>query len=96
MCDARDHAAVYVLLIEDYMEVNDGTKKSYATVPFGSQRCTGGQMSLALYAKGVLAMHFAFDEFAHIIWEVKKPTIVLTDNKAVTRFFQLKKIMRKL
>ena len=27
-------------------------------------------------------MHFAFDEFAHILWGVKKPTIVMTDNKA--------------
>ena len=34
----------------------------------------------------------AFLEFAHILWEVSKPTIVLTDNKSVTRFFQLKAI----
>ena len=27
-------------------------------------------------------------EFAHIWWEATKPTIVLTDNKSVTRFFQ--------
>ena len=27
-------------------------------------------------------------EFAHILWEATKPTIVLTDNKSVTRFFQ--------
>ena len=30
----------------------------------------------------------AFLEFAHILWETSKPTIVLTDNKSVTRFFQ--------
>ena len=29
-----------------------------------------------------------FLEFAHILWEATKPTIVLTDNKSVTRFFQ--------
>ena len=29
----------------------------------------------------------AFLEFAHILWEATKPTIVLTDNKSVTRFF---------
>ena len=34
----------------------------------------------------------AFLEFAHILWEAKKPTIVLTDNKSVTRFFQTKAI----
>ena len=34
----------------------------------------------------------AFLEFAHILWEPTKPTIVLTDNKSVTRFFQTKAI----
>ena len=31
-------------------------------------------------------------EFSHILWEAAKPTIVLTDNKSVTRFFQTKAI----
>ena len=34
----------------------------------------------------------AFLEFTHILWEATKPTIVLTDNKSVTRFFQTKAI----
>ena len=34
----------------------------------------------------------AFLEFAHILWEATKPTIVLMDNKSVTRFFQTKAI----
>ena len=34
----------------------------------------------------------AFLEFAHILWETTKATIVLTDNKSVTRFFQTKAI----
>ena len=34
----------------------------------------------------------AFLEFAHILWETSKLTIVLTDNKSVTRFFQTKAI----
>ena len=96
MCDASEHAAGYVLLIEDYTETNDGPLKTYAPVPFGSQRFTEGQMSLTMYAKEFLAMHFAFDEFAHILWGVKKPTIVMTDNKALTRFFQSKRIPPKL
>ena len=96
MCDASEHAAGYVLLIEDYTETNDGPTKSYAPVAFGSQRFTEGQMSLTMYAKEFLAMHFAFDEFAHILWGVKKPTIVMTDNKALTRFFQSKRIPSKL
>ena len=96
MCDASEHAAGYVLLIEDYTEANDGQKKTYAPVAFGSQRFTEGQMSLTMYAKEFLAMHFAFDEFAHILWGVKKPTIVMTDNKALTRFFLSKRIPPKL
>ena len=53
-------------------------------------------MSPTMFAKEFLAMHFAFDEFAHILWGVKKPTIVMTDNKALTRFFQSKRIPPKL
>ena len=49
-------------------------------------------MSLTRYAKEFLAMHYAFDEVGHILWGAKKPIIVLTDNKALTRFFQAKHI----
>ena len=34
-----------------------------------------------MYAWDFLALHFAFDVFGHIQWGVKKPTIVLNDNK---------------
>ena len=34
----------------------------------------------------------AFLEFAHILWEISKSTIVLTENESVTRFFQTKAI----
>ena len=34
----------------------------------------------------------AFLEFAHILWQTSKPTVVLTDNKSVTRLFQTKAI----
>ena len=40
-------------------------------------------------------MHFAFDEFAHILWGMKKPTIVMSDNKVLTRFIQSKRIPPK-
>ena len=96
MCDASEHAAGYVLLIEDYTETDDGPTKSYAPAAFGSQRFTESQMSLTMYAKEFLAMYFAFDEFTHILWGVKKPTIVMTDNKALTKFFQSKRVPPKL
>ena len=34
----------------------------------------------------------AFLEFVHILWEATKPTIVLTNNKSVTRSFQTRAI----
>ena len=96
LCDASEHAAGYVLLIEDYTEKDGGTLKSYAPVVFVSQRFTEGKMSLTMYAKEFLAMQFAFDEFAHMLWGVKKAIIVMTDNKALNRFFQSKRIPPKM
>ena len=93
MCeDASEQAAGYVLLIEDYCETQSGSLKKYAPDAFGSKKFQGGQMSLTKYAKKFLAMHFALDEFGHILWGAKKPKIVMTDNKALTRFFQAKHI----
>ena len=86
MCDASEHAAGYVLLIEDYAD--SSAKHTYAPIAFGSKLFQGGQMSLTMYAKEVLAMHFAFDEFGHNLWGAKKPIIVMTDNKALPNFFR--------
>ena len=47
---------------------------------------------MSIYSKEFLAIYMAFVEFAHILWETTKPTIFLTDNKSVTRFFQTKAI----
>ena len=47
---------------------------------------------MSIYSEEFLAFYMAFLEFAHILWETTKPTIVLTDNKSVTRFFQIKAI----
>ena len=38
----------------------------------------------------------AFLDFAYILWETSKPTIVLMDNKSVNRFFQTKAIPTSL
>ena len=51
MCDASEHAAGYVFLIEDNSEQQSGSLKKYAPVAFGSQKFHGGQMSLTMYAK---------------------------------------------
>ena len=47
---------------------------------------------MSIYSKEFLAIYLVFLEFAHILREATKPTIVLTDNKSVTRFFQTKAI----
>ena len=94
MCDASGHAAGYVLLIEDYADPS--AKQTYAPVAFGSKTFQGRQMSLTMYAKNFLAIHFAFDELGHILWGAKKPITVMTDNKALTRFFQAKQILPSL
>ena len=67
-------------------------KKTYAPVAFGSKVFSPAQLKMSIYSKEFLAIYMAFLEFAHILWETSKPTIVLTDNKSVTRFFQTKAI----
>ena len=47
---------------------------------------------MSIHTKDFLAIYMAFPELAHILWETSKPTIVLTDNKSVTRFIQTKAI----
>ena len=47
---------------------------------------------MSVHAKEFLAVHFALDAFAHIVWGTRKPLLVLTDNQALTRFFQKKTI----
>ena len=47
---------------------------------------------MSIYSKEFLTILLAILEFAHILWEATKPTIVLTDSKSVTRIFQPKAI----
>ena len=51
---------------------------------------------MSIYAKEFLAIYFAFKEFGHFFWGAPKPVIILTDNKAVTRFFQTKIVPQAL
>ena len=88
LCDASEHAAGYVLLIDDYTDEETGETNNFAPVAFGSKNFTAGQMSLTMYAKELLAMHLAFDEFGQFLSGTKKSVKVMTGNKAFTRFFQ--------
>ena len=91
LSDASYHAAGYVLMVEDFTLDQDGKKlKQYAPVSFGSKMFKEAQLKMSVHAKEFLAVHFALDTFAHIIWGTRKPLLVLTDNQALIRFFQKK------
>ena len=91
MTDASFRSAGYALMIEDNPNQKiQSKKKTYAPVAFGSKFFSPAQLKMSIYSKEFLAIYMALLEFAHILWETTKPTIVLTDNKSVTRFFQTK------
>ena len=91
MTDASFRSAGYALMIEDSPDQKIQSKrKMYAPVAFGSKVFSPAQLKMSIYSMGFLAIYMAFLEFAHILWETSKPTIVLTDNKSLTRFFQTK------
>ena len=93
MRDASFKSAGYALMIEDNPDQKIQSKrKTYAPVAFGSKIFSPAQLKMSIYSKEILAIYMAFLEFAHILWEATKPTIVLTNNKSVTRFFQTKAI----
>ena len=93
MTDASFRSAGYALMIEDNPDQKIQSKrKTYAPVAFGSKVFSPAQLEMSIYSKEFLAIYMEFLEFAHSLWETSKPTIVLTDNKSVTRFFQTKAI----
>ena len=93
MTDTSFRSVGYTLVIEDNPDQKIQSKrKTYAPVAFGSKTFSPAQFKMSIYSKNFLAIYMAFLEFAHILWEATKPTIVLTDNKSVNRFFQTKAI----
>ena len=80
-------------MIEDNPDQKRQSKrKTYAPVAFGSKVFSPAQLKMSIYSNEYLAIYIAFIEFAHILWEATKTTIILTDNKSVTRFFQTQAI----
>ena len=93
MTDASFRSAGYALMIEDNPNQKiQSNRKTYAPVAFGSKKFSPAQHKMSLYSKDFFGNYMVFLEFAHILWEATKPTIVLTHNKSVTRFFQTKAI----
>ena len=97
MIDASFRSGGYALMIEDNPDQKNLPKsKTYAPVAFGSKIFSPSQLKISIYSKESLAIYKAFLDFAHILWEAAKPTIVLTDNKSVRRFLQTKAIQPSL
>ena len=91
MTDASFRASGYALMIEENDEQKLPSKrKTFASVAFGSRALSPAQLKMSIYCKDLFAKYQAFLEFSHIFWETTIPTIVLTDNRSVTRFFQTK------
>ena len=93
MTDASFKSAGYALMIEDNPDQKIQSKmKTYAPVEFGSKVFSPAQLKMSIYSKEFLAIYMVFLEFAHILWQASKPTVVLTEKKSVTWFFQKKAI----
>ena len=93
MTDASFRSAGYALMIEDKPDQKIQSKrKTYVPVAFSSKIFFPAQLKMSINSKEILAIYMAFLQFAHVLWEATKPTIFLTDNKSVTRFFQTKAI----
>ena len=91
MTGASFRASGYALMIEENDESNLLSKReSFAPVAFGSRVFSPAQLKMSIYCKKFLAIYHAFLEFSDILWETTIPTLVLTDNRSVTRFFQTK------
>ena len=91
MTDASFRSAGYAVIIEDNPDQKKQSKrKTYAPVALGSKFFSPAQLKKSIYSKEFLAIYMAVLEFANILWEATKPTIVLTDNKSVTQYFQTK------
>ena len=91
MTDASFRASGYALMNEENDERKILSKrKTFAPVAFGSRVFSPAQLKMSIYCKEFLAIYHAFLEYSHILWETTIPTLVLTDNRSVTRFFQTK------
>ena len=79
-------------MIEDNPDQKANQKGRLTRLLHLGRKFSSRTKKMSIYSKEVLAIYVAILEFAHILWETSKPTIVLTDNKSVTWFFLTKAI----
>ena len=92
MTDASFRSAGYALMIENSPDQIIQTKNKLARLSLLDAKLFPPRNSRCQFTKKKLAIYMAILEFAEFLWEISKLTIVLTDNKSVTRFFQTKAI----
>ena len=93
--DASFRASGYALMTEeDNNKKINSKKKTFAPVAFGSKVFSPAQLKMSIYSKKFLGIiYHAFLEYSHLLWVATlPPTLVMTDNRSVTRFFQTKAI----
>ena len=91
MTDASFRASGYALMIEEIDERKLLSKrKHFAPVASGSRVFSPAQLKMSIYCKKFQAIYHAFLEYSHILWETTIPTLILTNNRSVTRFIQTK------
>ena len=89
MTDASFRSAGYALMIEDNPDQKIQSKrKTHAPVTFRSKISSPAQLKMSINSKRFLQTYMAFLQFADILWEATKLTIILTDNKSVEQFFR--------
>ena len=85
MTYASFRASGYALMIEENDELKLLSKrKVFAPLAFGSRVFSPAHLKTSRKRKEFQVVHYAFLEYSHI------PTLVLTDNRSVTIFFQTK------
>ena len=87
--DAIFRDSGYALMLEE----NDGRKipskrKTIDPVAFGI--LSPAHLKVSNYCKEFLAIYDAFLKYSHILWKTTIPTLLLTNNRSVTRLFQTK------
>ena len=89
--DARFWGGGYSLLAEvNPDQQNQSKRKTYALVALTLNIFSTAQLKMSIRPKEVLPIYMALLEFAQFLWETSESTIVLTDNKLVTQFFETK------
>ena len=91
--DASFRTAGYVLTMDDNPHQKIQTKrKTYSCLAFGSNIFSPVQLKTSFYSTIFLTIYMSFLEFAHILWQATRPTVVRTEKRSVKLFFQTRAI----